>query len=140
MKLREKRDRQLAALKPLGELINSEKCTDWLAAELHAGSSPACPACGKAPTGSTLEKLQEGHRIRCQACGKGWNIWSGTLFEGAKITPVDFILMRVGLAGGLDFTGLMELTGRHAQCVTAWTKKIQEFDSSQKLGGHDGPE
>jgi hypothetical protein len=130
MKLREKRDRQLAALKPLGELIDSEKCTDWLAAELHAGSPPDCPACGKAPTGSTLEKLQEGHRIRCQACGKGWNIWSGTLFEGAKITPVDFILLRVALVTGLDqATGWMQNHG-FWPVKTAWSTSPQGFSGT----------
>lgn len=78
-----------------------------------------------------MKALQSGRRVRCRRCGKGFNIWSGTLLEAAKIEPAEFVLMRVALAAGLDFTGLLQLTGRHGQCVSAWVQKIREFEAQQ---------
>ena len=123
MKVREKRRFLLTALIPLREVLDKEKCAARLAAEFHANSRPSCPSCGGPPPENS-KSLLAGRRVLCRSCNKGFNLWTGTILEGAKIEPEEFFLLRVAIAAGLDITGLKELTGRQAQCIGVWTKKI----------------
>ena len=124
----QKRQFLIAALEPLKRTLDVKKCAAWLCAEIHQGGLPACPQCGLAPSGKPARTLEAGHRIKCPACKKGFTYWSSTIFEGAKITPAEFLLFRVALAAGLDHSGIMVLTGRGHQAVTHWMRKIQEFE------------
>lgn len=125
-------------MEPLKRTLDVKKCAAWLCAEIHQGGLPACPQCGHAPSGKPARTLGAGHRIKCPACKKGFTYWSSTIFEGAKITPAEFVLMRVAIAAGLDFTGLVELTGRHGQCVSAWSTKIEAFNRNLSPGKSPG--
>lgn len=127
MKIREKRRFLLSALAPLRGVLDKEKCAATLAAEFHANSRPPCPACGELPPENS-KALLAGRRVLCRSCNKGFNLWTGTILEAAKVNPDEFILMRVALAVGLDHAGLVELTGRSSQCVGIWTKKIKGID------------
>lgn len=127
MKIREKRRFLLSALVPLREVLDKEKCAARLATEFHTNSRPPCPACGELPP-EYSKALLAGRRVLCRSCNKGFNLWTGTILEGAKVNPDEFILMRVALAAGLDHAGLVELTGRRSQCVGTWAKKIKGLD------------
>ena len=125
-----KREDLIAMLAPLRVLLDAEKCGAWLYAQIHDGAVPGCPGCGRVPQGKVARSLVGGSRVSCSACKKGFTRWSRTFFEAAKISPAEFVLIRVALVAGLDHAGIMALTGRSNQTITTWTRKIQQFNQA----------
>lgn len=119
----------VSILTPLRDLLDPEKCAAVLAAEFHPEGA-ICPGCRAPLSEKRAATWRAGRRVKCLACGKQFTAWQGTPFQGAHMSPAEFILFRVALAAGLDHTGLQQLLGRHGQFVRAWARKIQELNSS----------
>lgn len=55
------------------------------------------------------------------------------------MTPVDFIVLRIALAAGLDHTGCRQLFVRHSQAITAWIKRLTlPVAAEEQLAGEGG--
>lgn len=125
------------ALGCLPQMIDPEKCESWLRAQFHRGDLPGCPDCGRKPEGKPARTIKAGGRIKCSACGKFFTWWKGTLFEGSRVNPVEFVVLRIALAAEMDHKSIAQLIGRSAQSVRQWSKKVLEFEEERKGFGHD---
>ena len=122
------RESKLSALSPLLEILDSEKCAAWLMSIFHPGA-PSCLTCGELLSEKRAASFRDGRRVKCQACGQQFRAWHGTPFQGAHMTPAEFILLRVAIAAEMDHAGLQQLLGRHGQFITTWRKKVFQFNS-----------
>lgn len=127
----------IGALGCLSQIVDPNKCESWLRAQFHGGGLPGCPDCGRKPEGKPARTIQAGGRIKCSACGRFFTWWKGTIFESSRIEPVEFVIMRIALAVGMDHQTTAQLIGRSGPAVMKWNKKIREFEESRKGAGHD---
>jgi len=84
-----KSENKIIMLKTLKELLNSQSCLNWLLLKLHPNGIH-CYKCRQALPENSIKKFAELRRVQCKACGKRYTAFTGTIMEGAKISPDDF--------------------------------------------------
>jgi hypothetical protein len=83
---------------PLLDLLDDNACYDFLVEALHPGGL-RCPACG-----GRRSRVHRVHRdpvwdYRCP-CGRVFNAWTGTAFQGTQRPPTALVLIVRGIAQG----------------------------------------
>jgi len=85
---------------PLGDLLDPERCYDFLLSVLH----PHGLGC---PNGHALEEAFIHKRdrtpildYRCRTCGRCFNLFTGTVLQGAKYNAVQMVQLLHGIAEG----------------------------------------
>jgi len=95
---------------PIGRLMDERACYDWLVALLHPGGL-ACPRCR-----GTDAYVHRYHRdpvldYRCKACGRVYNAFTGTDWQGTQLRPSQVVLILRGFAQGRSTAGLARELG-----------------------------
>jgi hypothetical protein len=95
---------------PIDHLRDERACYDWLVALLHPGGL-ACPRCR-----GTDAFIHRHHRdpvldSRCKACGRVYNAFTGTDWQGAQFRPAQVELILRGFAQGRTTAGLARELG-----------------------------
>jgi transposase-like protein len=85
---------------PIMNLLDDDACYEHLFSQLHP-DGVACPDCG-ARDGLNLHR---GHRApivdyRCGNCGRVFNIFTGTAFQGTRRRPKELVLILRGVSQG----------------------------------------
>ncbi len=114
---------------PIADLMDEDACYAKLVHWLHPGGL-ACPRCGACDELGVHRR----HRapildLRCKACRRAFNAFSGTALHGTKRRPVELVLIVRGFAQGVPTAQLAreldcdrsELLGfRHRLQEAAW--------------------
>lgn len=116
---------------PIGELMDEQRCYDFLLEVLH-------PDGLHCPNGHPLPPDQAPHDrhrdpifdYQCRVCGKVYNIFSGTIWSGSRYSCVTIVLVLRGILQGTPTKHLAEELGidrshllkrRHA--IQKWAKE-----------------
>ena len=97
---------------PIGELLDEQRCYDFLLEVLH-------PEGLHCPNGHLLPPDQTPHDrhrdplfdYRCRVCGKVYNIFTGTIWSGSRYSCVTIVLIMRGILQGVPTKHLAEEMG-----------------------------
>lgn len=97
---------------PIQELMDEQKCYDYLLQVLHA-TGLRCPAGHPLRPG---QKPHDRHRApmleyRCPECGSVFNAFSGTVWSGSRYTCIQMVLILRGIAQGVPTDHLADELG-----------------------------
>jgi transposase-like protein len=85
---------------PIIDLLDEQACYDFLLRLLHPGGLP-CPRCGRTEAFLVHRYVREPvFDHRCPDCGRVFNLWSGTIFQGTHRPPSQIVLILRGIAQG----------------------------------------
>jgi len=98
---------------PIVELMDQESCYRKLTEILHPGGI-CCPRC-------RLENGLKVHRrnrwpvvdYRCKACGRVFNVFTNTVFQGTSRSPADLLMILRGIALGVTTAQLARELNRN---------------------------
>ncbi len=104
--------------------LDADRCRDWLLRRLHP-RGPACPACGCPPVSKAkLAAFYAGRRLRCARCGRFYSATSGTLLEGAKVSPAQVVLLALCQALEIPLPTTAALCGVNANTIRFWRNRL----------------
>ena len=104
--------------------LDADQVRDWLLRRLHP-QGPVCPDCGCPPASKAkLAAFYAGRRLQCSQCGRFYSATSGTLLEGAKITPAQLALLALCQALNLPITTTAGLCGVNANTIRFWRARL----------------
>ena len=95
---------------PIADLMDDRACYDWLVALLHPGGL-ACPRCHG--TDAFVHRYYRDPVLdyRCKACGRVYNAFTGTDWQGTRFRPSQIALILRGFAQGRSTAGLARELG-----------------------------
>jgi transposase-like protein len=113
---------------PIQELMDEQKCYDYLLKVLH-------PQGLKCPNGHALrpgQKPHDRHRApvcdyRCAECRCVFNAFTNTVWSGARYTCVQMVLLMRGIAQGVPTEHLADELGIDRSHVLAKRHEIQQL-------------
>jgi transposase-like protein len=113
---------------PIQALMSFEKCYKFLLGILH-------PLGLHCPDGHPLVERQKPHKFRknglpcyrCQACGKVFNIFTGTILKGIHYDCINIVLMLRGFAKGDTTQMLSKELKVSYNALLDWRHLLQEF-------------
>jgi transposase-like protein len=111
---------------PIGDLLDHEKCTEWIQAHFHPDGLP-CPACRRMVKEARVFRTTRRSRLkvyRC-VCGKTCTLYSGTVFAGHHLTPVQIVLLMRGLLQGQTSAQLARELGMAYSTVLGLRHELQ---------------
>lgn len=110
---------------PLTALLDPQACFDFLCHALHPDGL-RCPRCH-----STHYRVHRSHRApvrdyRCGACGRVFNAWTGTAWQGTHKTPAQLVLFCRGLLRGEPTARLARELGCDRKHLLALRHRLQQ--------------
>src|SRR4051794_8067387 len=96
---------------PIQEFMDEDACFRFLLDLFHPEGLP-CPRC-QARDGFTIHRYVREPLLdyRCKACGRVFNAWTGTVFQGTHYRPSTLILIIRGFAQGVSTAQLARESG-----------------------------
>jgi len=110
---------------PLLDLLDEGACYDFLVDALHPDGL-CCPACG-----GRRYTVHRAHRApvldyRCR-CGRVFNAWTGTAFQGSQRTPAALVLIGRGIAQGTPTARLARELGCSRRHLLGLRHRLQHL-------------
>jgi transposase-like protein len=105
------------------EFLSQTRCKLFIASVLH-GDAPRCPGCGAAIPGRMMRSFCDGRRIRCDACGKFFNVFSGTFLSGTHMSSREVVLLALLLGLGVQDKEIARILKISAESVRLWRLKF----------------
>src|SRR5512147_3046907 len=87
---------------PITDLLDYDSSAAWIINHFHAGQLK-CPRCGQAVTQARVFRRTRRSDLttyRCTVCGTTYNLYSGTVFQQAHLTPMQIVLFLRGVCKG----------------------------------------
>ncbi len=112
---------------PIVELLSSQSSYEWLVDYFHP-SGIACPHCGAVLNSGRQFRVTKSSQVpdyRCRACDKTYNVYSGTVFAGRRLTPEQVILLVRGVVKGEQAQILANEIGVCRQTVQTIRQQLQ---------------
>ncbi|MEP7285369.1 MAG: hypothetical protein ABI947_06345 [Chloroflexota bacterium] len=112
---------------PIVELMSSQKSYEWLIDYFHP-TGMVCPHCGMALGNARWFRVTKSSQVpdyRCRSCDKTYNAYSGTVFEGRRLTAEQVILLVRGVVKGEPAQILANEGGVCRQTVQAIRRQLQ---------------
>lgn len=111
---------------PIAALMDEPACFDFLCQALHPHGL-LCPCCG-----SVNYRRHRSHRdpvldYRCGDCGRVFNVWTGTAFQGTHKTPATLVLLCRGLLQGVPTARLARELGCDRKHLLALRHRLQHL-------------
>jgi len=107
-------------------LIDKDLLRDWFLAVFH-DSEIVCSHCGQ-PLSDRASKSYLNYQITsCINCGKKVQFFKGTLFQNAKISPVQFVLLAAYLSLNVPIRTIAKSLDISVSSVGEWQKKINQY-------------
>lgn len=113
----------------LEELLSYEACYDWFL-ELFHSDGLNCNRCSK-----PLPSTQRPHKYsstglpsyRCRNCGRVFNLFTETIFQGAHYSCIQLVLLLRGIAQGKTTLHLSKELELNYKNLLDWRHVLQEF-------------
>lgn len=114
-----------AALTGLMELLDPEKCADWLFGRIWPGESGTrCPRC-LAPLSEAMQRTFRAFRkCRCNSCGKQFRALTGSPFYHVRMSPVELVLIAALLGGGISPKTIATVIGCGEDTIYIWRRRF----------------
>ncbi len=116
----------------LNELLDEQKCYDFLVGVLHPGGL-------RCPNGHGLEDGYVHMRDRsplldycCRSCGRHFNAFSGTVLSGTRYSVVQIVQLLRGIVQGVPTARLAREMGVDRKWLLGWRHKLQGFAEKTK--------
>jgi len=113
---------------PIQNLMDYESCYRYLEKLFHP-SGLACPCGQSLAEGQRLHKRRANNLpcFRCRNCGKVFNIFTKTIFQGIHYDCITIVLMLRGFAQGKTTQHLSEELSVSYNSLLNWRHKLQEY-------------
>jgi transposase-like protein len=111
---------------PIIDLMDQEGCRQRLFDLLHPEGS-ACPRCG-AREGLNIHRRHPNSPVvdfRCKGCGRVFNMFTGTLWQGTHLSAAQILLILRGITQGTPTAKLAREVGITRQHLLILRHKIQ---------------
>jgi transposase-like protein len=105
------------------EFLSQTRCQLFIASVLH-GDAPRCLGCGAAIPSRMMRSFCDGRRIRCDACGKFFNVFSGTFLSGTHFSSREVVLLALLLGLGVQDKEIARILKISAESVRLWRLKF----------------
>jgi transposase-like protein len=112
---------------PIVELMSSQNSYEWLVAYFHP-QGIACPHCGAGLANARQFRVTKSSQVpdyRCRQCDKTYNVYSGTVFEGRRLSAEQVVLLVRGVVKGEQAQILANEVGVCRQTVQAIRHQLQ---------------
>jgi transposase-like protein len=112
---------------PIIALLDDEQCSAWLETHFHP-TGLACPHCGADRAMARFFRMNTGSGLpvwRCQQCQGIYNLYSGTVFMGCQLAPVQVVLIVRGVLQGQPSAQLAREIGLTEKPVLKWRHRLQ---------------
>lgn len=110
---------------PLGSVLDPQRCYDWLVTVFH-------PRGLRCPNGHGLDHAYVHKKdrapildYRCKTCGRCFNVFTGTMFQGAKHDAPGVVQMLRGFVQGTTTWQLAREMGVDRKWLLEWRHKFQ---------------
>ena len=117
---------KLAALEELPNLIDQDRLRCWFLAVFHQ-SKIICCHCGQPVSQRSRKSYLEYRITSCANCGKKIQLFRGTIFQNAKISRKQFVLIAAYLELGVPTTNIAKVLNLSPSTVWQWAKKINQY-------------
>jgi transposase-like protein len=87
---------------PIIDLLDYDSSVAWILHHFHAGQLK-CPRCQRPATQARIFRRTQRSDLttyRCTACATTYNLYSGTVFQQAHLTPMQIVLFLRGICKG----------------------------------------
>ena len=113
---------------PIQELMDEQKCYDYLVKVLHP-QDLKCPAGHPVASG---QKPHDRHRApvwdyRCSVCGRVFNAFTNTVWAGSRYTCIQMVLILRGIAQGTPTEHLADELGINRPHLLEKRHEIQKL-------------
>lgn len=119
---------------PIGSLLDPHRCYEWLVSMLH-------PRGLRCPSGHGLERAYVHKRdrapildYRCKACGRCFNLFTGTVFQGTRHDTVAVVQILRAVWQGVPTAQLSREMGASYMWLLRWRHKIQALAADHCVG------
>ena len=113
-------------------LIDEDRLRDWFLEVFH-DSKIVCSHCGQ-PLSERASKSYLNYQITsCIHCGKKVQFFKRTLFQNAKISPVQFVLMAAYLSLDVPISTISKRLNMSLSSALEWKQKINQSDQEEIL-------
>lgn len=113
---------------PIKDILSAEESRNWIREHFHP-SGFGCPTCD--------ETLENAHKFRdtkesdltvyrCNACGRAYNLYTGTIFQQRHLTPQQVVLLIRGVLKGEPSTVLSDELAINYRTVLDLRRDIQD--------------
>lgn len=117
---------------PLRELLNEQRCYNYLMRILH-------PEGLQCPSGHPLPKDQAPHNrhrapvvdYRCRRCGRVFNLFTGTLWQGTRLLCATIVLLLRGIVQGIPTQPLAQELEVGYETLLRWRHRLQAVGLAQ---------
>ena len=113
------------------EFLSQTRCQLFIAYVLH-GDAPRCLGCGAAIPSRMMRSFCDGRRIRCDACGKFFNVFSGTFLSGTHFSSGVVVLLALLLGLGVQDKEIARILKISAESVRLWRLKFKAQEEINK--------
>mgnify|MGYP003579602076 CR=1 FL=1 len=112
---------------PFVDLMSSQNSYEWLVAYFHP-QGLGCPRCGATLAEARAFRVIKSSGLtdyRCEVCDKTYNVYSGTVFEGRRLSPEQVVLLVRGIVKGEQAQILANEIGVCRQTVQVIRHQLQ---------------
>jgi transposase-like protein len=112
---------------PIVDLMSNQSSYEWLLAYFHP-TGMGCPHCRAGIEEARRFRNTRSSQVpdyRCRVCGKTYNVYSGTVFEGRRLKPQQVVLLVRGIVKGEQAQILANEVGVCRQTVQAIRQQMQ---------------
>ena len=109
-----------AVINEFGALfLDGRFCNIYFLDDVH-GRGPHCPECGKYLDESQADQYYSLQRFTCKKCGSQSNAKKGTILEGSKASPRQYILFAYLLGLPLSLKDIAIRVGVSGETIRKW--------------------
>ncbi len=122
------------------DLLGEESSVAWLLERYHP-EGLRCPRCGANSDRARLFRRTKRSQLdvyRCMACGRTYNLYTGTPFEGKHLRPEQVTALLDGLAEGKSNPKLAGELGLNRTTVYYLRRELEESGVVWSDGGSRG--
>ncbi len=112
---------------PIIDLLDEDYSVAWLVKHFHPDGMK-CPHCQASRSQARYFRTNVGSGLsvyRCQSCDGIYHLYSGTLFEGAQLTPSQVVLLLRGFLQGQTSARLARELDLAYKTVLKWRRRFQ---------------
>lgn len=112
---------------PIVDLLDERSSVQWLMKHFHPDGL-RCPHCQAPQTQARYFRANRKSGLtvyRCRRCEGIYNLYSGTVFEGSQLTPMQTILLLRGVLQGQSSAQLAREIGLTEKTVLKWRHRLQ---------------
>jgi transposase-like protein len=124
------------ALESLPHLIDQARLRCWFLSVFHQSQIKCCH-CGSQLSPKATKSFLEYRITSCVTCGKKVQFFRGTIFQNAKISPEQFIVLVCLLEFDVPNQQIADAIGITRSAVLEWSRKLKKGSIEESVNGVD---